>query len=102
MARFHIDFISALERIGFLLPARNLFHAALWILIEGNAEFLDQVLAALLDEVWRIFGKVLGAFGHEIAKAGQHFIAHPVGAARIPMAGLRHAAFAISGQQVRI
>ena len=73
-----------LQRIGLLLPPRNLFHTALRILIKRNTEFFNQVLTPLLDEVRRVFGKMLGTLGHEISKPFQHFIAYCVRAAQVP------------------
>ncbi len=45
--------------VGFRLPlpAGDLLDAALRIFVERNAELLDQVLAALLDEVGRVLGE---------------------------------------------
>ncbi|MNV82553.1 hypothetical protein D3C71_1762950 [compost metagenome] len=44
---------------------------------------------------------MFGAFGDEIAQAGEHFVAHLVGAARIP-GRLGRAAFAIGADEVGI
>ncbi len=102
MAFLDLDRVAARQRARFFLPAGDLLDAALGIFIERNAELLDQVLAAVLDEPGRIFGEVLRTFGDEIAKPGHHLVAHLVGAARVPVAGLGETAVAVAGKKVRI
>ena len=67
----------------------------------GMPNFSIRSGAVALDEPRRVFGEVLRAFGDEIADAGEHLVAHLVGAARVP-ARLRRAPLGIGPDEVGI
>ena len=60
------------------LPAGNLALAAHDVLVNGDAELVDQVGPITLDEPGRIFAEVLARFGDEVAQAAEHLVTHCV------------------------
>src|SRR5271170_1146710 len=90
-----LDLFLAAVGLRQAFPPLDLLDAAFRVLVERNAEFLDQVLAAPLDEPGRVFREMLGALGDEIAEPRKHLVPHLVGAARVGL-GLRQPALAIA------
>src|SRR5690606_3327127 len=96
-----LDAVGTAIFLAGALPVRDLLDTALGVFIERNAEFLDEFFTSFLEEVRRVYGEVLRAFGDEIAQPSHHLIAPLVGAARVP-ARLWRTSLTIGAMKLRI
>ena len=96
MARLDDDLVGLAVFLRFALPPGDLLDTPLGVLVQRNAEAFDEVGPVALDEPGRVFREMFRAFGHEMAQPHQHLVAHLVGTARVPVAGLRKPPLAVA------
>ena len=70
--------VRALQTLAQLLPTLDLPFAPAWVLVQRNAELVQQVRSVALDEPRHVLAEVLARLGHEVTEALEHFVSHGI------------------------